>query len=58
MKTVTPLKFGVTTVRVLYYDQTNFGTVKDNCWLLGHRVIHAKRAAACTHDACVFTTRQ
>ncbi len=33
---------------------------KHNCWLLAiaYRVIHVKRAAARTHDACVFTTRQ
>ena len=42
----------------LLYDQTNFGPVKHNCWLLGHRVSHAKRATARTHDACVFTKRQ
>ncbi len=28
------------------------------CWAIVYRVIHAKRAAARTHDACVFTTRQ
>ena len=27
-------------------------------WANAYRVIHTKRAAARTHDACVFTTRQ
>ncbi len=27
-------------------------------WAIAYRVIHAKRTAARTHDACVFTTRQ
>ena len=43
---------------VIMYFQNNFGNLKHKCWLLGHRVIHAKFAAARTHDASVFTTRQ
>ncbi len=36
------------------YDQTNFGTVKHNCWLLGHRVSrNTRETRCCTHAWCL-----
>ncbi len=35
----------------LLYDKTNFGTVKHNCWLLGHRVSRNTRETRCCKHA-------
>ncbi len=50
-----------TIIAIHYCTTKRTSTIWNTCvgyWAIVYHVIHTKRAAALTHDACIFTTRQ